>query len=111
MPKRKLDPLPSAAFQILLSLAGEDLHGYGILPTTATLAGPANRFGKLPAARAPLSPARAYGRPSRARFGRYTFFLCSRRPTAPFRSTPLRGSTVSGYVRLDLGRDRPRRKS
>ena len=31
MPKRKLDPLPSAAFQILLSLAGEDLHGYGIM--------------------------------------------------------------------------------
>src|ERR1700688_1422814 len=31
MPKRKLDPLPSAAFQILLSLADEDLHGYGIV--------------------------------------------------------------------------------
>jgi DNA-binding PadR family transcriptional regulator len=31
MPKRKLDPLPSAAFQILLSLAGDDLHGYGIM--------------------------------------------------------------------------------
>ena len=31
MPKRKLDPLPSAAFHILLSLAGEDLHGYAIL--------------------------------------------------------------------------------
>jgi len=31
MPKRKLDPLPSAAFQILLSLVGEDLHGYGIM--------------------------------------------------------------------------------
>lgn len=31
MPKRKLDPLPSAAFQILLSLADEDLHGYGIM--------------------------------------------------------------------------------
>ena len=27
MPKRKLDPLPSTAFQILLSLAEEDLHG------------------------------------------------------------------------------------
>src|SRR5207253_9258003 len=27
MPKRKLIPLPSAAFQILLALAGEDLHG------------------------------------------------------------------------------------
>jgi DNA-binding PadR family transcriptional regulator len=31
MPKRKLDPLPSAAFQILLSLAGQDLHGYAIM--------------------------------------------------------------------------------
>jgi DNA-binding PadR family transcriptional regulator len=31
MPKQKLHPLPSAAFQILLSLAGEDLHGYGIM--------------------------------------------------------------------------------
>src|SRR5580693_9526498 len=31
MPKRKLDNLPSAAFQILLSLADEDLHGYGIM--------------------------------------------------------------------------------
>lgn len=31
MPKQKLNPLPSAAFQILLSLADEDLHGYGIM--------------------------------------------------------------------------------
>ena len=31
MPKRKLDPLPLAAFNILLSLAGEDLHGYAIM--------------------------------------------------------------------------------
>jgi DNA-binding PadR family transcriptional regulator len=31
MPKRKLDPLPLAAFNILLALAGEDLHGYAIL--------------------------------------------------------------------------------
>jgi DNA-binding PadR family transcriptional regulator len=31
MPKRRLDPLPSAAFQILLSLADEDLYGYGIM--------------------------------------------------------------------------------
>jgi len=35
MPKRKLDPLPSAAFQILLSLAGEELHGYGIMRQVA----------------------------------------------------------------------------
>jgi len=31
MPKRKLDPLPSSAFHILLSLAEEDLHGYAIM--------------------------------------------------------------------------------
>jgi DNA-binding PadR family transcriptional regulator len=31
MPKRKLDPLPAAAFQILLSLADGQLHGYGIM--------------------------------------------------------------------------------
>ena len=31
MPKRKFDPLPAAAFQILLSLADEELHGYGIM--------------------------------------------------------------------------------
>ena len=35
MPKRKLDPLPSAAFQILLSLADQDLHGYGIMQQVA----------------------------------------------------------------------------
>jgi DNA-binding PadR family transcriptional regulator len=31
MPKQKLNPLPAAAFQILLSLAEEDLHGYAIM--------------------------------------------------------------------------------
>src|SRR4051794_19790640 len=31
MPRHKLSPLPSAAFQILVSLAGEDLHGYEIM--------------------------------------------------------------------------------
>jgi DNA-binding PadR family transcriptional regulator len=31
MPKRKLDPLPAAAFQILLALADDELHGYGIM--------------------------------------------------------------------------------
>src|SRR5215471_13380748 len=35
MPKRTLDPLPSAAFQILLSLVGNDLHGYGIMRQVA----------------------------------------------------------------------------
>lgn len=31
MPKQKLNPLPAAAFQILLSLAEDDLHGYAIM--------------------------------------------------------------------------------
>jgi DNA-binding PadR family transcriptional regulator len=31
MPKRKLDPLPAAAFQIMLALADADLHGYAIM--------------------------------------------------------------------------------
>ena len=35
MPKQKLNPLPAAAFQILLALAGEDLHGYGIMRQVA----------------------------------------------------------------------------
>jgi DNA-binding PadR family transcriptional regulator len=35
MPKRALDPLPSAAFQILLALVGEELHGYGIMRQVA----------------------------------------------------------------------------
>ena len=35
MPKQKLNPLPPAAFQILLSLADEDLHGYGIMRQVA----------------------------------------------------------------------------
>jgi len=35
MPKQKFSPLPAAAFQILLALAGEDLHGYGIMRNVA----------------------------------------------------------------------------
>jgi DNA-binding PadR family transcriptional regulator len=31
VPKRKLDPLPAAAFQIMLALADGDLHGYAIM--------------------------------------------------------------------------------
>lgn len=31
MPKKKLTPMPHAAFQILLALAGQDLHGYAIM--------------------------------------------------------------------------------
>jgi DNA-binding PadR family transcriptional regulator len=45
MPKRKLDPLPSAAFQILIALAGEDLHGYGIMRQVAEQTGGRMRLG------------------------------------------------------------------
>ena len=45
MPKRKLDPLPSAAFQILVALAGEDLHGYGIMRQVADQTGGRMRLG------------------------------------------------------------------
>ena len=45
MPKRKLDPLPSAAFHILLSLAGEDRHGYGIMQQVAEQTGGRMRLG------------------------------------------------------------------
>jgi len=45
MPKRKLDPLPGAAFQILLSLVGEDLHGYGIMRQVAQQTGGRMRLG------------------------------------------------------------------
>ncbi|HEX5413149.1 MAG TPA: helix-turn-helix transcriptional regulator [Terriglobia bacterium] len=45
MPKRKLNPLPSAAFQILLSLVGEDLHGYGIMRQVASQTGGRMRLG------------------------------------------------------------------
>jgi len=45
MPKRKLDPLPSAAFQILLSLAGEDLHGYAIMRQVSEQTGGRMRLG------------------------------------------------------------------
>ena len=31
MPKQKLNPLPAAAFQILMALADDDLHGYEIM--------------------------------------------------------------------------------
>jgi DNA-binding PadR family transcriptional regulator len=45
MPKQKLHPLPSAAFQILLALAGEDLHGYGIMRQVAEQTGGRMRLG------------------------------------------------------------------
>ena len=31
MPKQKFNPLPAAAFQILMTLVDEDLHGYEIM--------------------------------------------------------------------------------
>lgn len=45
MPKRRLDPLPAAAFQILLALAGEDLHGYGIMRQVAEQTSGRTRLG------------------------------------------------------------------
>ena len=45
MPKQKLNPLPSAAFHILLSLAGQDLHGYGIMRQVAEQTGGRMRLG------------------------------------------------------------------
>ena len=45
MPKQKLHPLPSAAFQILLALVGEDLHGYGIMRQVAEQTGGRVRLG------------------------------------------------------------------
>lgn len=53
MPRRKLDPLPSAAFQILLSLADQELHGYAIMrqvaeQTTGRMRlGPATLYGSI----------------------------------------------------------------
>ena len=45
MPKQKLNPLPSAAFQILLSLVDEDLHGYGIMRQVEDQTGGRMRLG------------------------------------------------------------------
>ncbi len=45
MPKSKLDPLPSAAFHILLALADEDRHGYGIMREVAELTSGKMRLG------------------------------------------------------------------
>lgn len=45
MPKQKLNPLPSAAFQILLALADEDLHGYGIMRQVSEQTGGRMRLG------------------------------------------------------------------
>jgi len=45
MPKQKLNPLPAAAFQILLALADQDLHGYGIMRQIAEQTGGRMRLG------------------------------------------------------------------
>ena len=45
MPKRKLDPLPAAAFQILLALAERDLHGYAIMRQVEEQTGGKARLG------------------------------------------------------------------
>jgi DNA-binding PadR family transcriptional regulator len=53
MPRRKLDPLPSVAFQILLALADQPLHGYAIMRQVAEQAegrmrlGPATLYGSI----------------------------------------------------------------
>jgi DNA-binding PadR family transcriptional regulator len=45
MPRRKLDPLPTVAFHILLALAGEDLHGYAIMRQVEEQTGGRMRLG------------------------------------------------------------------
>ena len=45
MPKEKLNPLPSAAFQILLSLADDDLHGYEVMRRVEEQTGGRTRLG------------------------------------------------------------------
>ncbi len=45
MPKRRLDPLPSAAFQILLALSEGDLHGYAIMRQVEEQTGGRARLG------------------------------------------------------------------
>jgi DNA-binding PadR family transcriptional regulator len=45
MPRRKLDPLPTAAFHILLALAQGEKHGYGIMLEVADDTGGKVRLG------------------------------------------------------------------
>lgn len=45
MPKPKLNPLPAAAFQILMSLADDDLHGYEIMRRVEEQTGGRTRIG------------------------------------------------------------------
>jgi DNA-binding PadR family transcriptional regulator len=45
MPRQKLNPLPAAAFHILVSLADEDLHGYEIMRRVEEQTGGRTRLG------------------------------------------------------------------
>ena len=45
MPRQKLNPLPAAAFHILLSLADDDLHGYEIMRRVEDQTGGRTRLG------------------------------------------------------------------
>lgn len=45
MPKQKLNPLPAAAFQIMVSLADADLHGYEIMRRVEEQTGGRTRLG------------------------------------------------------------------
>lgn len=45
MPRRSLDPLPTAAFHILLALADDDKHGYAIMREVAEVTGNKVRLG------------------------------------------------------------------
>ena len=45
MPKRKLDPLPAAAFQIMLALSDGELHGYAIMRAVEEQTGGRLRLG------------------------------------------------------------------
>src|ERR1043165_8954628 len=45
MTRQKLNPLPSAAFQIMMSLADEDLHGYEIMRRVEEQTGGRTRLG------------------------------------------------------------------
>lgn len=45
MPRNKLNPLPAAAFHILVALADEDLHGYEIMRRVEEQTGGRTRLG------------------------------------------------------------------
>jgi DNA-binding PadR family transcriptional regulator len=45
MPRQKLNPLPAAAFHILVALADEDLHGYEVMRRVAEQTSGRTRLG------------------------------------------------------------------